>query len=193
MSLHIADTEPILDELRVIYEQESRTYHNIDHIRNMLIKLDESAHFAMQRDRILLAIWFHDAVYDATCTDNEVKSAKLWIRKMTPYLLEEPLQWGKRAILATINHYPNPDSDIQLLLDLDLAGLGASWEIFQRNSEQIRQEYIHVPDDIFREGRKNFFAKMLNRPKLYGTTYWHNMLEKRARENMEKAIKCLME
>lgn len=197
MGIHTApitdEFHAILDELHITYEHPARKYHNIDHIRNMLTKLDESAQFAMQRDRILLAIWFHDAVYDAERTDNEVKSAKLWIRKMTPFLLEEPLQWGKMAILATIDHYPNPNSDIQLLLDLDLASLGETWEKFQENTEHIRQEYSHVSDDRFREGRKDFFAQLLKRPRLYGTEYWHNLLEERARENMEKAIKCLTE
>lgn len=193
MSLTVAETEPILDELRVIYEHPSRTYHNIEHIMNMLEKLTASERFAENPHRIILAIWFHDSVYDPQRTDNELKSAEFWIRKMTPYLLEGLLQWGKLAILATIDHYPNPDSDIQLLLDLDLTNLGASWKVFQKNSDKIRQEYIHVPDALFREGRKAFLTGMLKRPRLYGTEYWHNLLEERARGNMEKAIKCLTE
>lgn len=199
MSLKIADTQegafvkPILDELRAIYEHPSRTYHNLDHIHNMLQKLIESEQFAEHPHRIILAIWFHDIVYNAKRTDNELKSAEFWMRKMTPYLLDEPLQWGKRAILATIKHLPNSDFDIQLLLDLDLASLGAPWDTFCENTHQIRQEYIHVPDDIFREGRKSFFKKMLKRPRLYGTEYWHNLLEEQAKENMKKAIKCLPE
>lgn len=184
---------PILDELKAIYEHPYRAYHNLDHIHNMLERLTESERFAEHPHRIVLAIWFHDIVYDPTRSDNEVKSAEFWIRKMTPYLLEEPLTWGKIAILATINHFPNSDPDIQLLLDLDLVGLGASWEIFQKNSAQIRQEYAHVSDDAFREDRKGFLEKMLERPRLFGTEYWHNLLEKRAKENLRRAIQCLAE
>lgn len=189
----IADTQPILDELRIMYEHPSRAYHNLDHIHNMLEKLTESERFAEYPHRIILAVWFHDAIYDPTRTDNEVKSAELWIRKMTPYLLEEPLKWGKMAILATIDHFPNPDPDIQLLLDLDLASLGAPWEVFQENSEQIRQEYEHVSDDAFREDRKTFLEKMFKRPRLFGTKYWYNLLEERARDNLMKAIIMLLE
>lgn len=182
-----------LDELKIAYEHPSREYHNLGHIHNMLEKFAESKRFAKNPDRIILAIWFHDIIYDPTRTDNEVKSAEFWIRKMTPHLPEEPLAWGKMAILATIDHFPNPDPDIQLLLDLDLASLGTSWEIFQNNSEQIRQEYIHVSDDDFRKGRKAFLEKMLERPRLFGTEYWHNLLEERARTNLRKAIQCLVE
>ena len=182
------DRKPILDELQATYEHSSRVYHNMDHINNMLEKLTESKRFAENLDRILLAIWFHDIVYDAERSDNELKSAEFWIRKMTPYLPEGPLQWGKMAILATINHYPNSDPDIQLLLDLDLASLGASWEVFQKNSEQIRQEYIHVPNDQFHENRKAFLTKLLERPRIYGTDHWYDLLEQRARDNLRKVI-----
>ena len=36
-----------------------------------------------------------------------------------------------------------------------------------------------------------FLQKMLDRPRIYGTEYWYNLLEERARENMKKAIKLL--
>lgn len=191
MSLKIADTQPVLDELQVIYEHPLRTYHNLEHIHNMLEKLTESERYAAHPHRILLAIWFHDAVYDPKRTDNELKSAEFWIRKMTGYLVGDLLQWGKMAILATINHFPNPDSDIQLLLDLDLASLGAPWERFCEDTHKIRQEYAHVSDQEFRDGRKQFLQKMLDRPRIYGTEYWYNLFEERARENMKKAIKLL--
>jgi len=190
MDLKIADTQPIFDELTKIYEHPSRKYHNLDHIHNMLEKLTESERYAEHPHRILLVIWFHDIVYDAKRTDNELKSAEFWIRKMTPYLLEEPLQWGKLAILSTINHYPNTDSDIQLLLDLDLTSLGAPWEVFQNNSENIRQEYMHIPDKVFYAGRRDFLTQMIERPRLYGTNYWYNVLEERARDNIKKIIEC---
>lgn len=183
----------VYDELRSVYEHPSRAYHNLEHINNMKRWLTESEQFAKNPHRIILAIWFHDVIYDPKRSDNELKSAEFWIRKMTPFLPEEPLRWVKLAILATINHYVNPDPDIQLLLDLDLASLGALWETFCENTHQIRQEYIHVPDKDFREGRKLFLQKMLDRPQIYGTGYWHNRLEDQARENIKKAIKCLPE
>lgn len=186
-------TESVLDELKVIYEDPARTYHNLDHIQSMLVKLTESERYAVHPHRIILAIWFHDAVYDPTRNDNEVKSAEYWMQKMTPLVLDEVLIWGKMAILATINHFPNPDPDIQLLLDLDLSGLGSPWETFMAQSEAIRQEYIHVPDDLFRKGRAEFLQNMLTRHRIFGTEYWHNKLEEQARANMQRAIKCLTE
>lgn len=187
--------DSIIAELREIYEDPARRYHNINHIESMLDNLDLSVHLQLVKHpvRVRNAIWFHDAVYDATRTDNEIQSSALWMRKMTPLLVDEPLQWGKRAILATIEHLPNDDPDIQLLLDLDLASLGASWEVFQANTQAIRREYSHVSDEDFRKGRLDFLEGMLARRQIYGTKYWHEKLEQKAIENLEKAIKCLVE
>ena len=178
----------ILNELRKIYGYSDRAYHNQDHIDSMLAKLEESRHIAEHPDRLTLVIWFHDAVYDPKRNDNELKSAELWSLKMRSYLDEEPVQWGSRAILATIDHWPNFDSDIQLLLDLDLAALGALWEVFQKDSQNIRQEYKHIPDDLFLAGRKEFLKKLLERKRIYGTDYWHERLENKARENIERTL-----
>lgn len=178
----------ILDELRIVYNHPARFYHDIEHINDMHEKLNESKHLAVYPDRIILVIWFHDAVYDPTRQDNELKSAELWSHKMQGHINEDAIIWGKRAILATIDHLPNTDKDIQLLLDLDLAPLGASWEQFQFNTKQIRQEYIHVPDYLFQEGRRHFFRKFLARKRIYGTDYWHDRLGAKARENMEREL-----
>ena len=82
MSQNVADIEPILSELRIIYAHPSRAYHNLEHIHNMLEKLTESEKLAESPHRIILAIWFHDSVYDPRRTDNELKSAEFVSPKM---------------------------------------------------------------------------------------------------------------
>ncbi len=180
--------KPVFDELRDIYNDPERTYHNMDHINYMLKLLDECRHLAKSYIRILLVIWFHDSVYDATRNDNEINSAAFWCRKLSMFLDHEALEWGKRATLATIEHLPNDDPDIQLLLDLDLASLGIPYEDFLIGTANIRTEYKHVPEKDFKEGRKAFFEKILKRPRIYGTQFWHDKLEAQARDNLRRAI-----
>jgi len=154
----------------------------------MLDRLRESEHLATHPYRIELAIWFHDAVYDGTRNDNELKSAELWTRKLALFLEDDPLEWGRRAIMATIDHLPNDDPDIQLLLDLDLAPLGAPYEAFKATTAAVRQEYSHVSDEAFRDGRKQFFTNLIKRERLYGTDFWHDRLEQNARDNIRREI-----
>jgi len=188
MDTRIHRIDPILIDLRTIYQHPSRTYHNLDHINGMLNRLKESRHLAKHPHRIELAIWFHDAVYDGKASDNEIKSAELWTRKMALFLDDEPLEWGRRAIMATIDHLPNTDADIQLLLDLDLAPLGLSYEAFKADTAAVRQEYTHVSDEVFKDGRRDFFCSLIKRSRIYGTDFWHERLENQARSNIRREI-----
>lgn len=188
MDARIHRIDPVLKYLRTIYRHPSRAYHNIDHIHGMLDRLDESRDLAEHPHRIELAIWFHDAVYDAKASDNEIKSAELWTRKMALFLDDEPLEWGRRAIIATIDHLPNIDPDIQLLLDLDLAPLGVPYEAFKADTAAVRQEYSHVSDEAFKDGRRAFFSKLIKRPRLYGTDFWYERMENQARDNLKRVI-----
>lgn len=188
MDTKTKNLDPVFRTLEQLYRGTDRHYHNMGHIQDMLVKLSSVRHLAEYPDRIQLAIWFHDAVYDSHRQDNEVKSAVMWTSKMSPFLSAEVLQWGRRAILATIDHLPNSDPDIQLLLDLDLSRLGAPWEVFESDREAIRKEYAHVDEETFQKKTALFFRGLLKRPTLYGTEYWHNLLDKEARKNMERVI-----
>ncbi|MHA2279950.1 MAG: HD domain-containing protein [Promethearchaeota archaeon] len=182
--------EPVLEELKAIYNHPSRTYHNLSHIYGMLDRLEESRHLAQHPHRIEFAIWFHDAVYDVKASDNEIKSAELWVRKMALFLDDEPLQWGRRAILATIDHLPNDDQDIQLLLDVDLAPLGAPYEAFQATTNSLYEEYSRVGVHwyIFNKGRREFLGKLIKRANIFGTEFWYSRLEKQTRENIRRTL-----
>ncbi len=178
----------VFDELRDIYNDPARTYHNMDHINGMLKRLDKCRHLAKNYTHIQLVIWFHDAVYNSTRNDNEINSAALWCRKMSMFLDHETLEWGKLAILATIDHLPNDDPDIQILLDLDLAPLGIPYKEFLVGTANVRAEYKHVSEKDFKEGRKAFLGKILQRPRIYETDFWHDQMEDQAQENLRRVV-----
>jgi len=90
--------------------------------------------------------------------------------------------------MATIDHLPNSDSDIQLLLDLDLIPLGAPYEAFKATTAAVRQEYSHISDKAFKDNRRAFFSKLIKRPRLYGTDFWYERMENQARDNIKREI-----
>lgn len=188
MDLKTRQIESVIQELKTVYANPSRFYHNLDHIYGMLDRLDKCCPLAIHPHRIKLAIWFHDAVYDPKASDNEIKSAELWDRKMPLFLDEAILEWGRRAILASIDHLPNKDHDIQLFLDLDLAPLGDPWETFQAAGEALRKEASHLDTNTFNKRRKKFLEHVLERPRIFGTNFWHSHLEEQAQENIRRAI-----
>jgi hypothetical protein len=56
--------EVVLDELLRAYSEPTRKYHTIEHIGSLLRKLDEHDHAVVDRDAVVLAMLFHDVVYD---------------------------------------------------------------------------------------------------------------------------------
>ena len=76
-------------------------------------------------------------------------------------------------IMYTRHLRPPRDIDAQVLVDIDLSSLGKPWEGFIIDSQRVREEYSHIPDKDFRIGRGMFFQKLLMRPTVYLTQYFH--------------------
>ena len=75
-----------------------------------------------------------------------------------------------------------------LVLDLDLAILGATSAGFARFERQIREEYAHVPEAAFRRGRSAVLSGFLARPVIYRTPALCEELETRARVNLARRL-----
>ena len=147
------------------------------------------AHLAAHPEEVELAIWFHDAVYDATRSDNEQKSAE-WAQAV---IHESGLSSGlaervASSILATRHHGEVTDPDAQLLVDIDLSILGRDPDIFWQYEENIRKEYSWVPQTLFQQERLKILQSFLDRPHIYYHGEYREKFEARARANLEQAI-----
>ncbi|EWC44402.1 hypothetical protein DRE_01228 [Drechslerella stenobrocha 248] len=66
------------------YSQPHRAYHDTTHITFMLGRLDDDVlegeieFDEWERRCVMLAIWWHDYVYDPRSKDNEVQSILAW-------------------------------------------------------------------------------------------------------------------
>ena len=81
------------------------------------------------------------------------------------------------------HHIPATDEE-KIIVDMDLAILGADEKRFVEYEQQIRKEYSFVPDTIFQTKRTEILQGFLNRPRIYGTAYFFDRLESRARCNL---------
>lgn len=165
------------------YQEPHRHYHSLEHIAAML---HAGRAFPLD-DAQTLAVWFHDAIYDATRADNEERSAALATDLLTAAgAAPDLVARVARIVLDTKTHVPStPDS--APVLDLDLMSLAAPWPEFAANTAAIRAEYAHVPDDLFRQGRRDFMARMLQRDRLFATD-WGAALEPLARANLRRVV-----
>lgn len=195
-------------DLRVLrlYQEPHRRYHTAFHVIEML-ELHETGSTrgitirgyrkpvwgGLREADFVSAVVAHDCVYEIGHEKgfNERTSYATW-KAMGGYddtgVIEE-------MILATITHVP-PEHASQLraldlemihhLIDLDMSVLGATREEFDRNSANIKAEFLAggVAEADYDAGRKFFFAATLAQPRIFFTPQFHRALEDRARRNM---------
>jgi predicted metal-dependent HD superfamily phosphohydrolase len=94
-------------------------------------------------------------------------------------------------VLATKHAEPGGSPDSALLLDVDLAILGAPRARFDEYESQVRREYVFVPEDAWRRARAALLARFLERPRLYATDFFAERLEARARANLRASLERL--
>jgi predicted metal-dependent HD superfamily phosphohydrolase len=183
----------VFNQLVAAYSERHRHYHTLQHLRECLAHCEAAASLARRPAEVEIALWFHDAVYDQRRADNEERSAEwAWRAILAAGCAEEVAQRVQSLVLATRAHEaPAGDADTQLLLDIDLAILGAAPARFAEYGSQVRAEYAHVPEADFRAGRAQVLAGFLARPRIYATAAFHDALEHRARENLAQALAVL--
>lgn len=167
------------------YLEAGRAYHNAQHIRAMLHALDSRG---VLTPALALAVWGHDLIYDARAGDNEERSASTFDGWLASQAVSAELRQEVHALILATKHNAPPATRAEaLLVDADLAILGASAADFAAYDAAIRQEYAHVPGLLYRVGRKKVLRGFLNRGQIYTTPEFAG-LEGQARWNLTGAV-----
>ena len=180
-------------ELLARYAEPHRRYHDTAHLEGVLYALYQLRPAEELPTAVVAAAFWHDAVYDPTAADNELRSADLAAASMTELGLDLSLvDEVRRLVLLTASHAPAPGDDVgALLCDSDLAVLAAGPDGYTRYAAGIRAEYAHLSDDHFRAGRAAVLANLLDRPWLYSSGTARELWETAARRNMQDELALL--
>ena len=179
----------VFDQLIAAYTAPSRHYHSLDHIAECLYEFDTVRAQAADPTAVEAAIWFHDVVYDGRRADNEEQSANIADAALEKLGAAMKLRERVRQLILLTRHDRAPDSeDGKLIVDIDLASLAVPAREFDHNTQLIRQEYPHISEEKFREGRCALLLRFLRRPRIYFTATFFNRSEQAARENLERAL-----
>jgi len=171
------------------YADSGRGYHDLRHLADVLENIDEllSADDPA-REAVLLAAWFHDAVYDGQ-GDDEERSARLAETELAGSPLAGEVA---RLVRLTRDHRPaDADRPGQVLCDADLAILAADDERYASYVSGVRAEYAHVSDEDFATGRAAVLSDLLAKPSLFHTTVARVRWERRARANVQRELSAL--
>jgi predicted metal-dependent HD superfamily phosphohydrolase len=179
--------------LLAAYGDPRRRYHDLHHLADVLSNVDTLAAVATDPEAVRLAAWFHDAVYDVTAGDNEERSAVLAEHELAQLRVPDAVvEEVARLVRLTATHDPEPDDrDGAVLCDADLAVLGRDRDGYAAYANAVRQEYAHVPDELFRAGRAAILRALLDQPTLFKTAEAIDRWEQPARRNVTAEIALL--
>ena len=166
------------------YSGPNRFYHTLDHVMAVLATAESLASHANNLNAVRLAAWLHDVIYDSRASDNEERSAD-YAERLCDRLSIPQGRLVASLILKTKTHDAGADADAQVLIDADLAILGASEPAYRTYAQKIRQEYGWVPELEYRSGRRRILERVLTRPRIY---HFLSHLEDPARRNLAAEI-----
>jgi predicted metal-dependent HD superfamily phosphohydrolase len=180
---------PLLTRLIQSWSEPSRHYHTLRHLQECLLLLERWCVHSPFHHHVGMALWFHDAIYDATRHNNEERSAR-WAYSALKGLDADPDDCRRIARLIRATRHDggaHEGDDIDLMLDIDLAILGAERARFEEYERQVRLEYAHVDDAAFARGRARFVDSMLSRDRIFRTESAHTELAAQARANLKRS------
>ncbi len=181
--------DALRDAVLAAYAQPQRHYHSRQHLGECLQWFEQVQALARRPHEIELALWFHDAIYEPKAGDNEARSADWAVRALTAAgVAAEAVQRVHGLVMATLHSAVPVDDDERLLVDIDLAILGAGRERFDEYEQQIRREYAFVPGWLFKRKRRAILQGFLQREHLFGSDYFRQRLEQAARDNLRRAV-----
>ena len=194
------------EDLLARYEQPHRKYHTSVHLSEMLTALKTlyKRHHTATPRAVLLAAWFHDAVYEANPGEDEAASADLARTALTPLASTGSLTNREVTAIAhlielTASHqladgieeYTSgalTRADAAFFLDADLAILAADSPRYNRYVAGVRAEYAHYAPDAFTRGRAGILQGFLNRTAIYASDTAHLLWDAPARLNLRTEL-----
>ena len=186
-----------LDRLLARHREKHRRYHTVHHVAWVIRHVRELAtvEHVEHLDEVIAASFYHDAVYEASYTANERASARLARRDLTALgWTDEAIERVESMIEATKHDRStgaDDSGDTSVLLDADLAILGADPAAYSTYVAGVRAEYRHLDDEDWRAGRSTVIAEFLARSTIFSTQAGHGWWEDRARANLTAELAAL--
>jgi predicted metal-dependent HD superfamily phosphohydrolase len=200
---HIAghQCDGYIDDVLIRYQEPHRHYHTVTHVMFVVRHLHDIARASSvaPTPEVVAAALYHDAIYDTTAVDNEASSARLasldlaeigWAPDRCEHVVELIMATAHLTgeVASTERAPMDPPDDRAMLLDADLAILGADPAAYQAYVNGVRTEYAHVDDNQWRTGRTAVLSAFLGRDRLFRSEFMHSTLDHRARANINAEL-----
>ncbi|MFL6131849.1 MAG: hypothetical protein ACJ72A_03570 [Nocardioidaceae bacterium] len=180
--------DSVRDKLEAAYADAGRGYHDRLHLAEVLGNVEElMSGDDPDREAVLVAAWFHDAVYEGR-DDDEERSARLAEEELGG-IAADLAEEVARLVRLTRTHRPADDDRAGMVLcDADLAILAAGEDRYTAYVRGVRSEYAHVSDADFAAGRSAVLRDLLAKPTLFHLPAARDRWEERARRNVRREL-----
>lgn len=185
----------VREDLEQRWAEPHRRYHDLRHLDEVLGALVELRRTSLATDEewatVILAAWFHDAVYDvAAPADNERMSAELARTTLSHSGIGTQVVDAVCALVqASATHEVIETRGPQATFhDSDLWILSAPDERFDGYCADVQREYAAVPDEAYGEGRSAILRPFLERESVYRTAHARRDWEAAARDNLNREL-----
>tara|TARA_B100002003_G_C14079011_1_gene519105 strand:+ start:42 stop:674 length:633 start_codon:yes stop_codon:yes gene_type:complete len=178
----------IIDILTDHYNESHRSYHTAEHIEYCLRTYDQVALELGANDAVEMALWFHDLVHMPGHVDNEARSAEQFRSLSNGQLTTHFMETVERLIRSTQHLTLSDNLDEQFVCDVDLNGLAKPWDTFIADTHLLREEDEAIDNTTFQAGLCHFINRLLDRPHIYGTSWFRARGETTARKNIKRLL-----
>jgi len=152
-------SEESLIHLEKLWTSKDRYYHNINHLEKIISNIQFQLVFKelplVEKHTLLLAAFFHDAVYDPKKNDNEDQSIKFFKQS---YIGKDGMMVEKVCDLIKVTKFrKRPNKKLERLFwNADNADFKKGFDQLMKNEKLIQKEYKYIPKEKFREARIKF-------------------------------------
>lgn len=183
-----------LENVKTFYQEDHRFFHNVEHLMlgyneiqsyvqwyvSNISKNSEDTSVCLEQ----IAAWaYHDSVYSiANAADNERLSALLAVEALRETDLD--IKVVEHIILDTKLHYATGEQS-KLILDIDMASLGYSYDRFLHYRKLVIEEYksIYNERQLF-DGVLSFIESTLKQDSIYHLDYFKRRYHTASRANL---------
>jgi predicted metal-dependent HD superfamily phosphohydrolase len=158
-SLKTHISEKTIKELSHLWNEKTRYYHNVNHLIQILEDIEKHIDFrylyAHEKQALLLAAFFHDAIYNPKRNDNEDQSIKYfkasYIGKFK-VILETVCD-----LIETTKYRNRPTIKLQRIFwEADNAKFKAGYKELLNNEKMLQKEYSFIDKKKYKEKRIKF-------------------------------------
>jgi predicted metal-dependent HD superfamily phosphohydrolase len=187
----------MFDALIRRYQEPHRAYHNAGHLAELFEYWQECRPQFAAPHTVALALFFHDAVYEIgpRASSNEAQSAALAEAELTRLGLPQQARARIAALIRMTETHdcPADDADAALMLDMDMAVLGAPPEDYDRYAAAVALEYaaLYKPEEYARGRVALFLEPALRRERLFLTPGFESAYGAAAKANLAREMQAL--